>query len=65
MLLENLHIGAKFEVTVFRVVELEASNDAAWTHGIRDDISGWEPVEPKDTGIYHFDYDVMRNLCEW
>jgi len=64
VLLVNLDVGSKFEATVLRIVEVESGNDAAGTQRGGNPVRGRKHVEPKDTGVDHFDGEAVGHLLK-
>ena len=60
MFFMHLDIGPELESTVFEVIDSLAGDDGMRAQGVGNAIVSWETVQPKDTGIHHFD-----NQASW
>jgi len=64
MFLMDVHVSAKFNLTVFVVVNFKAWQDGPQDHGVLFLIRGQEIVKPKCHIVYHFDDEAIGVLLK-
>jgi hypothetical protein len=50
---------------MLEVIDTNADNQTARADSVRDSVSMWKHVQPKNAGVHHFNDNTRRHFFEW